>query len=401
MPVSLDTTAIALANGTDTVAGTGQRNQIAVTNVWDADDTYLITLTNYSTGVTLTVGFGTVGGQVPTFLFTYKNKLNFLTSLIWYFSEINNPVLFNDLDGLTNGFIELTSAYSESTSYQSLVAYQGKVAVFGENNIQIWQVDADPASYQLTQVLENVGTIAKNSAKALGELDIFFLHRTGIRSLRVRDSSLNAMLVDIGSPIDSIIQENISTYPTTVVNACAVIEPVSGQYWIFLSNKIYVLSYFPNSKITAWAEWDATYQAGGGAQTAFEPDKWVSYNGQVFASTDEGFYVYGGATNLVYDNAICTWETSWLDGDAPANEKQLQGIDVAQSGTWDHYASTDYLSGTLTQLLDAQAAATFDGGKIAFSSLGTHFKFKGMTTGVAERATISNLLFHFKQTNLK
>lgn len=400
MAGTLVTTATPMLGGADAGSGTSGTWTITVAGNWAEGTKFTVTLINALTAEAISIGGGIVTGKVPIFALTYNKKLNLLYDTTWAFSAVNSPTVFNDLNSLGSGNVELSDAYSEADTTQAIVPYQGKVAIFGKNHIQIWQVDADPANYQLVQVLENIGTIAKLSAKALGELDIFFLHRTGFRSLRVKDSSLNAMMVDIGSPIDSIVQTQLAASTSAQQAAsCSVIEPVSGQYWGFIKDTIYVLSYYPNSKITAWSKWAATYESGG-VQTAFVPEKFVSYNGQVFVSTASEFLVYGGAVGTTYDNNVCTWETAWLDADSPANEKQVEGIDLALYGSWTISASTDYISETMTTVLTAQTAATFLGGKIPFSSIGTHLKLKGVSTASA-RATISNALIHYRQTKQK
>jgi hypothetical protein len=293
---------------------------------------------------------------------------------------------------------------------------------------------------------------------------------------------------DVGSPIDFLVRDKIADASTTERSAaCSIIELGSSQYWLFLKDTIYVLSYFPSAKITAWSTFLPTYQtssysgiavfndvgedivvrfgmttdvnhagsevaivdgatslanpcsvylfllseSGGSVvgtytisgglsfsglitlsggpvtatytpnQTAFVPQKFVNYNGLVIARASDGYYVYGGATGETYDNTICAWETSWLDSDSPANDKQIHGMDVAQEGTWNYYGSVDYLGGLLQRVLDGQTAATFDGGKIDWSAAGTHMKMRGQTTGLAARSVVSNLLFHYKGTKIK
>lgn len=131
-------------------------------------------------------------------------------------------------------------------------------------------------------------------------------------------------------------------------------------------------------------------------QTSFVPQDIVNYNGQLFISTSEGFYVYGGADNVTYDNTICSAESSWLDFDSPAVQKAFSGVDVAQQGRWNHYASPDYLSQTMQEIMLVQNNPTFAGGKIGWTNTGTHVKFRSQTNGNAERCVLSNILIHYK-----
>lgn len=477
-----------MLGGGDAAAGTGGTSTITVSNTWATGDTFLVTLVNVITGVAQSLGYGTVSNSTPTYVMTYRNKVNILFGSTWAFSEIGLPTSFNNLEGTGNGYITLSDAYSESDNAQAIVPYQGRLAVLSQNSIQIWQIDADPVNYQLLQILENVGTFAKLSAVAFGELDVFFLHRTGIRSLRVRDASNNAYLSDVGSPVDFLVQASLASATSTQqAAACAVMEPNRSQYWCFLYDTIYVLSYFPQMKVSAWSIFKPSYQsgsvsrttfvngavpsviirlgyvndatkfvkqytvAGGGGsqtgirpfnylwvyttaevllvsytiptgmmfqgtltlditgttvtpvanQTAFTPQKFVVYNGQVIARAADGFYVYGGADNATYDNSICAWETSWMDAETPANTKQVKGMDAAQTGTWDYFGSIDFLGNNMEQVLDAQTTPTFLGGRIQMTLQGTHMKMRGQTNGTAARAVVSNLLFHYKGTSVK
>ena len=467
-------------------AGTGQVSLVTVGGTWVAGDLFNLSLTEHSTSRTVSLGSNWLTAQSPTYVMTYHNKANLLCGSTWGFSELGLPTSFNNPDGTGNGYVYLSDAYSESDSAQALLPYQGRLAVLGKNNIQIWQTDADPINYQLVQVLENVGTLAKNTAIAFGELDIFFLHQTGIRSLRVRDASNNAYLSDTGSPVDFLVQASLSSATDTQIAAsCGVMEPSRSQYWCYLYDTIYVLSYHPQAKVTAWSTFKPTYQANdysnitnlfpdtslyfkismvndvtkahytsalvpnsgsvthttfgmyvfavttGGTtltssaitgglgfrgnitldiggewvftpnQTAFTPEKFVVYNGQVIARAADGFYVYGGADKATYDNSICTWKTSWLDAESPSNYKQVKGMDVAQTGTWNYYGSIDYLGGILEQVLDAQATPSFMGGRVTMTMQGTHMQMLGHTAGVVGRAVISNLLLHYKGTGSK
>lgn len=402
MAATIISTAKPMLGGADATAAVGGQWTITVAGNWAEDTQALVVLTNAVTGESITIGMGAVTGKEPIFALTYNKKLNLLFSTTWAFSAINQPTIFNDLNSLGSGSVELADAYSETDDAQAIVPYQGKVAIFGKNHIQVWQIDADPAQYQLTQVLERIGTVARLSVQPLGELDVFFLSRTGIRSLRVKDSSLNATLVDVGSPIDGLVQTSLlNATAAEIAASCGIIEPTTGQYWCFIEDKVYVLSYFPSAKISAWSTWLCTYEGALGVQAPFIPDKFVQYNGQVIASSSDAFYVYGGASRGVYDTSVCQWETAWMDADTPANEKALQHIDVAQSGTWAYSAGTDYISATLTTLISSTTAATFAGGRIDFSSRGTHFKFKGVSAGNSTRCTVSNLLLHYKLTNQK
>ena len=171
---AISTTVTSLSGGVTAVAGVAKRYRLEYTGVWAVNEQLRIVLTDSLTGVSYVVGYGTLASVSPEFVFTYRNKENIIAGSGWYFSALALPSVFNDTNGIGNGYIELSDAYSESADAKALAPYQGKIAVFGSNYVQIWQIDADPGSYQLLQILDNIGTIAKDSVKAFGELDVFF-----------------------------------------------------------------------------------------------------------------------------------------------------------------------------------------------------------------------------------
>jgi len=480
---NLTTTAINNVVGAAAVPGVGKRFYFTVGGTWLPGETFTITIVEGASGFIYTLGAGDVTGVEPTALLTYKKKLYVVGGSRYYFSAIDLPTIFNDLNAIGNGFVTVSNNLATPEDLVALAPYQGKLATFGRHSTQIWSVATDPADYVLEQTLANTGTEAPLSVHGLGELDVLFLQDGGIRSLRVRDSSLNAYTVDIGSAIDFIVQEKlISCTAAQRAAACGVVDPATGLYWLFLKDTIYVLSYFPTAKVVAWAEWEPTYQTGnvhrvtnnyasavvfklgevnnvanatqvtasvangasanvkfasyiwavnpttsaviatsaidlafrgqitfsaGGAfsftnnQTAFTPQNFVVFNGRVYVRTADAMYTFGGAVNSTYDNTIGVAETSWLDAETPGVEKTTQGMDVTQEGTWYHFASMDYLTGQLTKVLSDQSASTYDGGRILFSSAGTHFKVRSQTDGTAQRAALSAILLHYRAGNQK
>lgn len=270
MAANIVTTAYPMLGGVDASAGQGGTASLIVGGTWAVNDTFLIQLSRPVPNIFSSLGAGTLTGQVPTFFMTYDKKLNLLFDTTWAFSVISNPLVFNDPNAIGNGYVSLSDAYSEANDSMAMAPFQGKVAVFGTNHIQIWKTDADPANYQLVQVLENIGTIARKSVQAFGELDVFFLHNTGVRSLRVRDTTLNGMPVDVGSQIDSLVREKLSDCTDAqIAAACGVIDVGNSQYWLFLKDTIFVLSTFPNLKINAWGIFEPTYQSAAYAGLFF------------------------------------------------------------------------------------------------------------------------------------
>jgi len=202
---------------------------------------------------------------------------------------------------------------------------------------------------------------------------------------------LNGYVDDIGSPIDSIIQDSGAT-PTQIAAACSIMEPASGRYWLFLKDTIYVLSQYRSSKILAWSKYLATHSVAG-VQTAFVPEKFVVYNGQVYARAGNALYLYGGADGVTYDNCVATVELPYLDLKTPSTRKMARGFDVAMTGAWTLSAGMDPVSGILDTVFSG-TTNSFDKGAVPWSSEGTHIKLKLVTTG-STAAKVSSLVIKY------
>lgn len=261
---TLNTSSVGLAFGTATVAGVGDRNRLAFSSTWSAGDHWTLLLTDSLTGIVTQVGYGAVSGLVPTFAFTYKKKIYVLAGAATYFSALNLPRIFNDPNAAGNGFIDMSNEAGTPETLVAVAPYQGKAVFFARNTIQIWSVDPDPALYSQVQVLANIGTMAKLSVKPVGDLDIYFLSDSGFRSVRVRDASNNAIPVDIGTPIDSLIQDVLAaTSESNKALACAVVDPETKRYWCLLSGTMYVFSNFRESGVSAWSTYTPTFYEVG------------------------------------------------------------------------------------------------------------------------------------------
>jgi hypothetical protein len=394
----LVTSCVSLKNGAAEAAGVGKKYRLEVTNDGSSNfivgDHITLDFVHTITALVDEVGFGLVSNINPQYCFTYGDKVYVLSSSTVYFSSSGVPTEWNDPNSRSAGFVDMSNFFRSPETLKAIAPYQGRLAFFSRYTTQIWTVNADPALWVQNQVLQDIGTLAPLSVRALGELDVFFLSDTGIRSLRVRDNTLNAYVDDIGSPVDQIVQSVLlSISASTASAACGIVEPNSGRYWLFLNDTIYVFSNFLGSKIRAWARYNATY-SNAGVQTAFVPQKFVVFNGQVYCRDAAALYIYGGSNNNTYDNVVCTVESPWLDLKSPGTMKSALGIDVALDGAWTISLGMDLASGLLQQAY-VSSDDSFPTGIQPFSANGTHYKWKAITTG-STTAKLSELIFHYQ-----
>lgn len=406
MAINIITTAVAMQGGVTAVAGVGDNFLFTFGGVWAQRDTYTVTLTDQTTAVQTQVGAGFITGVLPTFCLTYGNKVYILGGATTYCSAVALPTVFNNPNATGNGFVAMSDWFSTSENLVAIAPYQGRLAFFSRHTVQIWGVSPLIVNWQQIQVLQNIGTMAPLSVQPVGDLDVMFLSDTGVRSLKVHDSSLNAFVNDTGSPIDKLIQTAFLASGDHGASACGVVDPESGRYILYLQGTIYVFSYYPTSKILAWSTYLPTYQDGNGVQQTFTPQKFLLSKGQVLclatiASGASVVFVLGGANHNTYDNCTATVIFPFFDSKTPGTWKQSTGIDVVVQGAWSIYGSMDYLSGQYTKIADV-VNPTADLGTIGFTGQGTHISLKVTTnaaTGLPTIPTLSSALWHYELGN--
>lgn len=284
--LALTTTAQAMLGGVDAVAGIGQDYLFGVSGSFNTGDQITLTLTDKDTGYQTQLGAGYVTGVQFSFVTTYGNKVYGLAAKTAYFSAIGLPTTWNDPNAAGNGFVTMSDFYSTQQNLMAIAPYQGKLLFAARNYVQIWNVDPDPANYSVSQTLPNIGTVAPQSVRAVGDMDVYMLADNGVRSVRVRDASNNAIISDIGTPIDGIIQPLLATLTDAQKAAsCGIVEPSSNRYWCYIPKSdgsaglIYVFSYFPSSQIAAWGAYSPTYQSAVSAPAANYTASVVTYTG--------------------------------------------------------------------------------------------------------------------------
>ena len=386
---------INLAGGGDAVAGAGPTWVISMSGAWQVGDEFVLNVITPATNYSL--GSGYLTDADITSCITYIDRVHAVGGSKWFLSDNGDATGFEQ-QNFGAAFVDVSNQTSADEALLGLAPYQGKIMLFSRRTSQIWNINADPNYLQLVQVFPNIGGLSGLGAQALGELDVLFPTDTGVRSLRVRDSSLNAIVSDTGSPVDELLQDAFLT--TVNGGMCAVVEPQQNRYWLWVPNgdnssgNYYTLSYYPSNKIVAWSMYDATYAAVGGAQTQFVPRSHVVYGGQVYVNCNDAIYVYGGADNNTYDGVVATLQVPFFDMKHAGHNKFAVGIDCDVNGSWDVKCSPDWINGTLEDVQNV-SKATFDQNWIPYSDQGTHFTMQAQTTGNVT-AQVNSLIFYYQ-----
>ena len=331
----------------------------------------------------------TLAGYSPGgYVLTVKSKMHSVSDSLWHFSAIDKPWEWNATASPDfAGFVNLSNNARGSEDLKAIANYYSNLAIFAEQAVQIWFVDPDPANLQQIQVLHNTGTIAANSVVEFGDSDVFYLDSSGIRSLKARDSSNAAFVEDIGNPIDSLIQEEIQTNLDASRKAVGILSPKDGRYLLAIGTKVYVFSYYPSSKISAWS----VYEPG------FTIQHWAYDGDQMLCRGDDNkLYSLGGANNTTYDNSTVTVQLPFLDGGKPATSKDFYGLDAVVENDWDVYVSTDPTDITSNEQIGTIDRTTYGLGRVTMTGYSTHLAVK-MVCSKSGSAKIGNLAVHYEQ----
>ena len=152
-----------------------------------------------------------------------------------------------------------------------------------------------------------------------------------MRSLRSRDSSNAAFVGDIGNPIDELIVKSIQDNRTLAEKAKATLEQRDGRYILAIGSTMYVFSYFPSSKVSAWS----VYEPG------FVVDRWAYDGRQTLCRSGNKLYSLGGEDGNIYDSSEVVVQMPFLDSGSPATFKDYNSIDVTCENVWTVSIATD------------------------------------------------------------
>lgn len=356
---------------------------------------------------TFTVGsiVNMAGGVDPVFqpggfVKTIGQKMFSTSGPNMHFSGIGQPTKWTT-DTIGAGFIDMSSEASGSEELTALAKYQGNIAVFAERVVQVWYIDPDPALNRQSQVLNNTGTLSPRSVTQFGDNDIFYLDESGLRSLRARDSSNAAATNDIGVAVDSLIVEKLNEMTIDErQDIISVIEPRDGRFWLAMKDIVFVFSYFPGSKISAWSTYEPTVYDGGN-DVPFTIDDMVVFKRRVYVRSGDTIYVYGGLSAAIqYDETEAEAWLPFLDGNAPAREKNITGIDAAVRGEWRVGAGMQPTEAAVEDHVATVTETTFNSGSVPSIGRATHASLRFRTRSASD-AILSSAVIHYEGDDLE
>lgn len=168
---------------------------------------------------------------------------------VWAMDETGRKLQWSNLlnetqfDTGTAGALDLNAVWTEGVDIvTALAAFNGSLIIFSQNNILIYSgADTNPSSdLRLTEEIENIGCIARDSVQHTGE-DIIFLSKSGIRALsRVVQEKSNPTGDESANIRDEIVREvraddtfNIKSAFSEDLGLYLLLLPTSGTIYTF------------------------------------------------------------------------------------------------------------------------------------------------------------------------
>ena len=377
-----------MSGGVTAVSAVAQVYTAQVTGTFETADQFIITINGTEEYIVTGAASGT-GISVLTF----KQKLYSTASSNLYFSALGSASQW--ISGTDYGFLNMASQTAGEEALTVAQEYQGLMAIFSANNIRIWSISEDSSANVFIQTLQNTGTTSPGSVIPYGNNDVFYLDASGLRSIKARDSSNAAYVSDVGTPIDTHLREYMDTLTEyEIADAVGIVEPIDGRFWLGIKNRIYVLSYFPTAKISAWSYYEVDFTVKHFAKVG---DK--IYVRGTYDSVDY-LYLYGGTDNDTYPSAnedVCLIELPYFGAENPASFKELLGFDIIATNSWKVEILPDPADDSVIVNQGTAVGTTY--GKQRFGATGVTPLFAvNLTCSAAGSATLSALAMHYTGT---
>jgi hypothetical protein len=299
------------------------------------------------------------------------------------------------------GYVILPNYVGARTPFVGMEPYYDQLAIFSGASTQLWSIATDPRENKQLQVLRGVGTRAKRSIRQYADGDVLFLSSYGIRSLRARNASNAASVTDVGSPIDALVREDMRLMSQDEFEqSIALVHPITGQLMVCVSDKVYVLSYYPGPGVSAWSIYDAPDPSGIPAAI------WqgCEVGNSLAVRSESELYLLGGTSGYTYGSSGLgngmEIVTPFYTAGEPATRKAFSGLDVLGEGTFDVQVCFDPENPTnWIQVGTAIPACTVgrEEGAIPLEGESTHIAFRLRSTN-AGYAQLSQLIFHYDKT---
>lgn len=150
------------------------------------------------------------------------------------------------------GFIPFGLQSYGNESVKGLGLYRSNLVAFNSLGYQMWQVDPDPNNIAILDA-EPVGSNSNRSIQPANN-DLIFYSPVGIRNIGTAGSSGNMQAGQFGKQIDSLVNGLMKAAVAAGLEARALFNPGTGQYWLIIGTDVIVLSINGNA-VMSWSRY--------------------------------------------------------------------------------------------------------------------------------------------------
>jgi len=214
-----------------------------------------------------------------------------------------------------SGYIDLKSVWGHDIIV-AIKAFAGKLAIFGEENIVLYNNPQDPSSadFALDEVIRGIGCVSRDSIQEIGD-DLYFMSKTGVRSL-ARTAQLDKLpLTEKSITIkDDLIDHIIND--TTIKSVYVQDE---GLYIVSFVNRkatyVFDTKFITEKRTPRVTSWD--WRDGRNPSSLAYTQTYGLLVGQSSGriATYEGYYDvdYSGSGVYTYTPYTGSFSTTWID----------------------------------------------------------------------------------------
>lgn len=244
------------------------------------------------------------------------------------FSKLDDPKTWTVGTAKSDpGFLPTGRRSLGSPTAMALGEYDGKLAVFSEDAMQLWDIDEDQTLNAFYKSVQGLGTRYYRSPKVFAG-DLLFLAKSGFRSITTQTTTGNLMDVDVGSAIDELVRPDLSDTLEPVVEYF----PLENQLWcVYRSgsvSKCWVYTFSRTVKVSAWSYYEFGFQID--AVASLEGKLYLRSGDDIYLVDEDGVnYTDGGNS---YEMRV---EMPFLDFKTPGITKYISAMDLVVQGTVD------------------------------------------------------------------
>lgn len=327
-----------------------------------------------------------------TFGIALGAKLYLIAGSTVVFCSVNDPTKWRATI-LGAGFFIVQSNGKGSEDIVSVSEYQGGLAFYCPSYIQTWSISEDDELNKVQHTVDNTGAKAMRGTTNAGNIDSYYLSAAGIRSLRQQTVNGTPFSNHVGDPINPLIKDDMRALTSSQIAKCrAGVNPTDSRVWFWMGTRVYVLSYFPQSKVTAWSWYDIGIEPG-----------WMDViSERLYLRSGDKIYVYGGDDGETYDADASDLyhvdvECPFMHAGRIADDKTAMSYNVGAEGTWDVFMKSSPKDPSVETALGTVDFFTYAEPAYAMAIESTHFapRFRTSEPGPA---MIVNFAFDFERT---